>query len=183
MNLIGERIKQKRKLLNMYLNELAAKVDVSPSALSQIEKGKSYPSVLTLKAIAEALHTTIGELVGENDTMTNNPVVLKTDIKYVEQNSTGTIIFLLSNHDTNKLMDTYLVRFANGGGLDGLIKTNHGQIFCHVISGQVRFDLADKSHILNQGDNIYFNAKTQFNAINSNNGLSELIWVQSPPNY
>ena len=183
MNLIGERIKKKRELLKLHLNELAEKVDISPSALSQIEKSKSFPSIMTLKAIADALHTTIGDLVGENDSMANHPVVSKSEIKFVDQNNTGTIVFLLSNHDPNKLMDTYLVRFAKASGIDGLFKTKHGQVFCHVLSGEIRFDLADKSYNLKQGDNIYFNAKISFNAINSNDGLSELLWVQSPPDF
>ena len=181
MNRIGERIRKRRELLNLHLNEIAERVEISPSALSQIEKSKSFPSVLTLKSIADALHTTIGELVGENDSMTNNPVVLKNDIKYVDQNNTGTITFLLSNHDSNKHMDTYLVRFPKASGIDGLFKNKHGQVFCHILSGEIRFDLNDKSFALKQGDNIYFNAKLPYHAINNSDGISELLWVQSPP--
>ncbi|MBP6069749.1 MAG: hypothetical protein KA476_02940 [Bacteroides sp.] len=40
-----------------------------------------------------------------------------------------------------------------------------------------------KSFVLKPGDNIYFNAKSQFNAINYFDGVSEIIWVQSPPSY
>ena len=181
MNLIGERIKKKRELLNLQLNELAEMVEISPSALSQIEKSKSFPTIFTLKSIADALHTTIGELVGENDLMTNNPVVLKNDIKYADKNETGTIIFLLSNHDSNKHMDTYLVRFTKASGINGLFKIRKGQIFCHVLSGSIRFDLSERSYILQQGDNIYFNAKLKYNAVNHIDGMSELLWVQSPP--
>ncbi len=181
MNRIGERIKKKRELMKLHLNALAEKVKISPSALSQIEKSKSYPSLLTLKSIADALHTTISELVGENESTTNNPVVLKNDIKYIDQNTTGAIVFLLSNHESNKQMDTYLVRFSKGSGIDGLFKENYGQVFCHILSGEIRFDLNRKTYFLKPGDNIYFNAKSLDNAINSNDGLSELLWIQSPP--
>lgn len=183
MNRIGERIKKKRELFGLHLNELAEKVGVSPSALSQIEKSKSFPSILTLKSIAENLHTTVGELVGENESLGNNPIVCKNDIKYIEQNKSGTIIYRLSHHNVNKQMDTYLVRFAKASGIEGLFTLIYGQIFCHVLSGEIRFDLEGKSYILKPGDNIYFNAKASHNAINSYDGLSELLWIQSPPNY
>lgn len=183
MNRIGERIKKKREFLNLHLNELAEKVGISSSALSQIEKSKSFPSILTLKSIAENLHTTVGELVGENESLGNNPVVCKKDIKYIDQNKSGTIIYLLSNHDLNKQMDTYLVRFAKASGIEGFFTQAHGQIFCHVLSGEIRFDLEGKSYLLKQGDNIYFNAKARHDAINNYEGVSELIWVQSPPNF
>lgn len=183
MNRIGERIKKKRELLNLHLNELADKVGISSSALSQIEKSKSFPSILTLKSIAENLHTTVGELVGENESLGNNPVVSKKDIKYIDQNKSGTIIYLLSNHDLNKQMDTYLVRFAKASGIEGFFTNAFGQIFCHVLSGEIRFDLGGKSYILQHGDNIYFNAKTRHDAINNYDGVSELLWIQSPPNF
>ncbi|NCC62412.1 MAG: XRE family transcriptional regulator, partial [Verrucomicrobiae bacterium] len=53
MNRIGERIKRKRELRNLNLGELAEKVGISASALSQIEKSKSFPSIITLKSIAK----------------------------------------------------------------------------------------------------------------------------------
>lgn len=183
MNRIGERIKKKREFLNLQLGELAEKVGISPSALSQIEKSKSFPSILTLKNIADKLHTTVGDLVGENESLNSNPVVLKGDIRFIEQNRTGTILFLLSNHDANKQMDTYLLRFAKTSGMEGLLQNTQGQVFCHVLSGEFRFDLNDKNYLLKQGDNIYFYAKQPHNILNNNDGISELLWIQSPASY
>jgi XRE family transcriptional regulator, regulator of sulfur utilization len=54
MKRLGERIKRKRESLHMQLNELAKKVGISSSALSQIEKAKAFPSVITLKSIADS---------------------------------------------------------------------------------------------------------------------------------
>lgn len=183
MNQIGERIKKKRELLNLNLNELAEKVGISASALSQIEKSKSSPSIHTLKAIAEALNSSIGELVGENEPLSNNPVVLREDVKFVDQNHTGTIVFSLSNNTPNKQMGTYLVRFAQASGIEGLLTNKRGQVYCYILSGEIRVECNKKKYVLKQGDNIYFNAKLPFNMVNSYNGLSELIWVQTPPNY
>lgn len=183
MNRTGERIKKKREQFSLQLNELAEKIGISPSALSQIEKAKSFPSIITLKNIADKLHTTVGELIGENDSLANNPVVYKSDIKFIDQNKSGTLFYLLSQHDANKQMDTYLVRFSKASAIDGFFASAFGQIFSYVLSGEIRFDLDGKSFVLKSGDNIYFNAKSQFNAINYFDGVSEIIWVQSPPSY
>ena len=183
MDRIGERIKRKRELLRMHLNELADKVGISSSAVSQIEKSKSFPSILTLKAIAEALHTTIGELVGENESLAGNPVVQRAELRFINQNSAGTAIYSMSNRDANKQMDTFMVRFAKGANMDGLFTSTYGQVFCHVVMGEVKFDLKDKQYVLKQGDSIYFNAKHQHAVQNASDGESEVIWVQSPPNF
>src|SRR5574344_2676892 len=133
MNRIGERIKKKRVQLNLQLNELAEKIGISSSALSQIEKAKSFPSILTLKTIAEKLHTTVGELIGENDSLANNPVVYKSDIKFIDQNKSGTLFYLLSQHDVNKQMDTYLVRFSKASALYGFFHSAVGQVLAYVL--------------------------------------------------
>lgn len=180
MKRIGERINKKRKLLNLQLNDLAKQVGISPSALSQIEKAKAFPSILTLKSIAEKLHTTVGELIGENETLSNNPVVLRDDMKFVERNVTGTEIFLLAHHDINKQMDTYFVRFALGSDLTNLFVANSGQIFCYVVTGKISFKLDKKSYLLEVGDSIYFNSNVPYSAINNSENSCELLWIISP---
>jgi transcriptional regulator with XRE-family HTH domain len=183
MKRIGERIKRKRELLNLQLNDLARKVGISPSALSQIEKAKSFPSIITLKSIAENLHTTVGELIGENESLRNNPVVHKNDIKFVEKNDMGTEIYLLSHHDINKYMDTYFVRFNKDSDLEGLFKNNFGQVFCYVNSGEINFELDGKSYLLEIGDSIYFNSKLPYTAKNNTDKICELLWIISPPSF
>lgn len=52
---IGSKLRAARLSRNLTLRELALKVDLSPSLLSQIEKGKVNPSVVSLYSIASAL--------------------------------------------------------------------------------------------------------------------------------
>jgi transcriptional regulator with XRE-family HTH domain len=183
MKRIGERIKRKRELLNLQLNDLARKVGISPSAISQIEKAKAFPSIITLKLIADSLHTTVGELIGENESLSNNPVVYKNDIKFVEKNDTGSELYLLSHHDINKQMDTYFIRFVKGSDLAGMFSNNFGQIFCYIISGEIEFKLDGKTYLLKIGDSIYFNLKVPFTALNNSDIICELLWIISPPNF
>jgi transcriptional regulator with XRE-family HTH domain len=170
-------------MLNLQLNELAEKVGISSSALSQIEKSKSFPSVLTLKSIADNLHTTVGELMGENDSLVNNPVIYKKGITFIDQTKSGTSIYLLSHHDINKHMDTFLVRFSKASAIESYFSKVSGQVFCYILSGEIRFDLEGKNYVLKPGDSIYFNAKTSYDVINFMDGISEMLWVQSPPNF
>jgi len=179
MKRIGDRINTKRKQLNLQLNDLAKKVGISPSALSQIEKAKAFPSIITLKSIAENLHTTVGELIGENETLSKNPVVKKDEMKFVEKNVTGTEIYLLANHDLNKQMDTYFVRLIQKSDLLDLFTANSGQIFCYIVTGEISFCLENKNYLLQVGDSIYFNSKAPYTAINNSESICELVWIIS----
>lgn len=52
---VGERVAAYRKERDLKVSQLARMVGVSPSLISQIERGQSQPSVSTLFALAEAL--------------------------------------------------------------------------------------------------------------------------------
>lgn len=179
MKRIGERIHTKRKQLNLQLNDLAKKVGISPSALSQIEKAKAFPSIVTLKSIADNLHTTVGELIGENEAFTKNPVVYKKDVVFIERNESGTEVFMIGHHDLNKQMDSYLVRFAPGSDMLNLLASNTGQIFFYIVSGELNFWLDSSSYELKVGDSVHFNSKAIFTAINKSKDSCEILWVIS----
>jgi transcriptional regulator with XRE-family HTH domain/quercetin dioxygenase-like cupin family protein len=62
MDGLGGRLKDVRLQAGMSLRELARQADVSPSFISQIENGKSQPSVATLYSFARILNVSIDEL-------------------------------------------------------------------------------------------------------------------------
>jgi transcriptional regulator with XRE-family HTH domain/quercetin dioxygenase-like cupin family protein len=61
---IGERLREARQLRGMTVRGLARAIDVSASLISQIETGKSSPSVSTLYAITAALDISIEDVFG-----------------------------------------------------------------------------------------------------------------------
>jgi transcriptional regulator with XRE-family HTH domain len=80
---VGKRIRDARKAAGMTLDELAAKAEISKTYLWELEKdeaGEKKPSADVLLKIANALSTTIGQLMGL-------PTV-KADTKEIELPST-----------------------------------------------------------------------------------------------
>lgn len=75
MTTIGSRIKKLRKQQNLTLKELSEKVGISISFLSDIENGRSNPSLERLKQLAKALNTTIGYIIGEEHDHTIIPTI------------------------------------------------------------------------------------------------------------
>ncbi len=181
MNRIGERIKRKRDQLKLQLNDLARLVGVSSSALSQIENAKASPSIATLKSIAENLHTTVGELIGENEAYGRDPVTRSDEIKMIDQNESGTRLYLLSGHEINNNMDAYLLRFTKGSDIKNLFADYNGQVFCRVSQGEICFVVESKQYELKTNDNIYFNMKSLESVQCMGNEKGELLWVITPP--
>jgi transcriptional regulator with XRE-family HTH domain len=59
---LGARIRQERELAGLTVRGLAARINVSPSLISQIERSRATPSVATLWAVATELGIPIGDL-------------------------------------------------------------------------------------------------------------------------
>ena len=62
---IGPRLKELRQRANLSLRELAQQLEVSPSFVSQIENGKSQPSVATLYSFATLFSVSMDALFQE----------------------------------------------------------------------------------------------------------------------
>ncbi|MGA1870897.1 MAG: helix-turn-helix domain-containing protein [bacterium] len=178
---MGERIKRNRKTKVMRLNELAKKVGVTVSLLSQIENGKAFPSIVTLKKIADSLDTTVGEIIGENEHLTDNPVVKNSDKIFVRGNSTGATLYMLSPHDMNKRMETYYISLDEKSDTGDMMYTHPGESFFHILKGSAEFLINEKKYQLKKGDSIYFNTNVNHSAKNINKkGKTEIVWVTTP---
>src|SRR6478752_3015068 len=62
---IGAKLREEREKRNLTLRELARRVGVSPSLISQIELDRVNPSVSTLWSIVTVLGMTMSEVFGE----------------------------------------------------------------------------------------------------------------------
>lgn len=167
--------------MGLHLNELSKRVGVSSSCLSQIENGKAFSSIVTLKKIADTLNSTVGELLGEFEALATNPVIKKEERKFVKETKQGAKLFLLSHHDQNKQMETFLIEFQPDGNSEKLMERHPGQAYCHVLKGYLDVTLRDSTYRLSEGDSIYFNSTENHIVRNPSDENAQLLWIVTPP--
>lgn len=183
MDFMGERIKRRRESLNVQASELANSIGVSASLISQIERGKSFPSILTLKKIADALHITVGELIGEQSNLNGHPLVKKSQKKFVKKNKVGTKSYLLSNHDPAKLMDPFLLDFPEEADSSDIMTTNNpGQEYCFVLKGRFQVTIGSAEFTITDGDSFYFTSDENHLFKNASKGSAQLLWIVNQSN-
>ena len=86
---LGERLRQRRKELGLSLRELADRVGLTASFLSQIERDLTSPSLESLRKISDALEVPIFHFFVESDGKC--PVVRRhqrTELKLPDSNLT-----------------------------------------------------------------------------------------------
>lgn len=175
---MGDRIRKRREYLNIYTSDLASSIGVSSSFISQIERDKASPSILTLKKIADVLQTTVGELIGEYETLGANPLLKAKDRKFVKKNDQGTSLYLLSHHDPKKGMETFIIHFDKNTDSTGIMTSNHPrQEFCYVLKGDFKAILNKKEYTLESGDSFYFNSSQYHLFTNIGEEGGQVLWV------
>lgn len=184
MSVIGMTVKRLRESQQITLREMAKDVGVSPSFLSQVEQGKASPSLATLKAIADALQTTVGSLVGDNATQPGEKLVTtEGQRKSFKQPGEGIQMYLLSEPNPYKQMQPLLFKLGHNAASGESSYSHYGQEFVLVLKGAMEITLADKTHRLKKGDSIYFNSSTPHSFKNLFKGQTEALWVVTPPSF
>src|SRR5215217_5442273 len=73
VNELGSRLKAERLRSGLSLREVARRLGVSPSFVSQMENGKSQPSVATLYSVTQLLNMSIDALFAQDDEVVVDP--------------------------------------------------------------------------------------------------------------
>jgi len=183
MNIVGVHIKRIRDEKQITLRELAKMLKVSASFLSQVETGKAAPSLSTLKSIADALQSTVGELIGENYKPDTNPVVREEERHPAKEIGQGIKMFLLTSPDPNKQMEPLLFKLDKGASSGASMYKHFGQEFILVLKGEMEVTLNDTRYILKKGDSMYFNSSIPHFFRNIDKGTTEALWVDTPPTF
>ena len=108
----NEKLQKLRTNENLTQEELAEKLYVSRAAISKWESGRGYPSIDSLKAIAEYFHVTIDELIGSEEIVD----LAEQDMKSSNKIYTALICGIL---DCLTLLLFFLPVFGNVGKTEG----------------------------------------------------------------
>lgn len=179
---LGLQIRKKREHMGITLTKAAKEMNISPSLLSQIERGIVSPSISTLRTIADYLNTYIGFLLGERISK-ENAVIVRNGNKNCSSIVWGKGIKLHilspSNSNLEFMYDEYEVNSSTGDKL----YQHEGEECAFVLEGKLEINLNGKKFILNKGDFIWFLSTIPHQIINLSDKKSIAIWVDFPPRF
>jgi transcriptional regulator with XRE-family HTH domain len=164
---VGERLRERRKELSLSVRELARRVAVSPSLISQIENGKTSPSVGTLYAIVSEMDLSLDEVFtgvgeprrgGDGARDSRSPVVTEDERKEISLASGVRWQRLTRSADPN--VDFLHVVYEPGGAscAEDHLMRHVGQEYGYVISGRLSVTVGFDTYELTPGDSISFDS-------------------------
>jgi transcriptional regulator with XRE-family HTH domain len=164
---IGRRVREERLRQNIGVRELARRIGVSAGLISQVELGRSAPSVGTLYAIVNVLGLSLDKLLLDETTQPAAPVTrpLFTAVDPVVRRGEGQLINLASGVAWERLtppapQDVDFVSVVYGVGAescppDSLVR-HFGSEYGHVLAGRLGVTVGSDTYELGPGDSISF---------------------------
>lgn len=183
MKKIGERIKKSRNEKSMSLRELANKVELSASFLSQIEQGKASPSIENLKKIANSLDVRVSYLIEDEDEERNVEHIRKGHVRYIESRDSNTKMALLTMSNSEKNMEPILYEIGVDGESGRNYYSHSGEEFIYILEGELIIYISDKEYKLVKGDSLYFKSSLKHRFKNISGKETKALWVVSPPTF
>jgi transcriptional regulator with XRE-family HTH domain len=194
-SVLGPRLRAIRLGRGLSLRELARRLDLSPSAISQIETGKMQPSVRTLYAFASEFRVTVDEVLfdqappserGASASASESMPAMAGPGLAVQRAVGRPAIALNSGVTWERLIfwadeDVEFIEatYEPGGasGPDDAFVRHNGHEFGYVLSGTLRVVVGFDEFVLQPGDSITFPSSTPHRLSNEGDEAVRAIWV------
>ena len=183
---IGASLRSVRESRGMGLRELARRVGVSASAISQIETGRSRPSVETLYSIVQELGIALDDLFrGERGARPGGRGPDRQVLSLVQPAATRQSIDLESGVRWERLtpttepdVDFLYVTYDVGGSssANGALMRHAGREYGLLLEGTLRVTVGFDSYLLHPGDSIAFDSTTPHLLEAANGEPAKAVW-------
>jgi transcriptional regulator with XRE-family HTH domain len=146
----------------MSVRKLAEAAGLSPSLVSQIERGKSEPSISSLRKLAEALSVSIFYLLDERADDTGNEVERSIASRVVRHGERRRVTlphsglrYELLCPDVSGRMEAWVATLDPGAATGDAARGHLSDEFMLIISGSTELEYGDEKLILEANDSIY----------------------------
>jgi transcriptional regulator with XRE-family HTH domain len=175
---LGRRVRALRTERGLTLAGLAARVGITRSFLSSVERGVAYPSILVLRSIAAALSVPVFLLFTAPEA---NGIVVRKDARKVIRSPESSVSYELLSPDLRGKIEMIIVRHKPGVEYSAM--SHVGEECALVLRGRVVISVADVDYELNEGDSIYYDSGLPHKARALGDEEAEIVSAITPPNF
>lgn len=189
---IGERLRHERVKAGLSQRELARRVGLSASLISQLENGMSKPSVGTLYALVTEFDVSLDRVIrgesyepeapGERGPEVRpdggrTPLVRPVDREVIDLASGVRWEGLTSHTDDGVYFLEAIYEVGGASTPDESLMRHHGREYGYVMSGTLGVRIGFDEYTLTEGDSIAFDSTRPHRLFNKGDVPVHAIWV------
>ncbi|HEU4808368.1 MAG TPA: helix-turn-helix domain-containing protein [Homoserinimonas sp.] len=185
---VGARLREARTQHKLSLRSVAQALGVSASLISQVETGKTQPSVSTLYALATHLGLSLDDLLGvvppANGRAAQAQPVRSTHSKI--QRAADNPVLEMENgvrwerlaSGVDQTADALLVTYEPGASssIEGKLMRHYGVESAYILEGELTLQLEFDVHVLGPGDSLQFDSVLPHLYSNKGSTIAKGVW-------
>jgi transcriptional regulator with XRE-family HTH domain len=176
---LGKRIKKIRESKHLTLKNIEAAASISATHISEIERGKTSPTLGALVRISNALGKDPAYFIEEEELGDVSLVTLENRIQESLKGGAGTIERLTSSIPGGRLQACVITLEAGKSHREER-HDHRGNEAALVLSGRMLFKVGGEEFELAEGDSIFYDALEPHSYVNaSNDETASMVWVST----
>lgn len=174
---LGRKIRDLRLRRGLTVQRLAAASGLSKGFISQVENGRTSPSLATLKDMAAALQTSVAYLVVEEEQVPH--VVRLNERPRVHVGGNTSKVEVLSAQPKRNL-ELLMAELPPGMSAGDKRHYHHGEECMVCLEGSVSVRCGDHRLVLNAGDSCHIDGRTPHAVENCGRGVARVLIAITP---
>ncbi len=157
---IGKRIQTYRENLGMSIEDLSERTNLPVNLLNDFEDGRVAPAIGVMAKMARALGQRVGTFM--DDQLAKDPVITRSAEReqgiasHKENNQSHYRYHSLGAGKADRHMEPFYINISPAE--EKVTSSHEGEEFVVVTSGVVELIYGNDTHILNEGDTMYYNS-------------------------
>ncbi|MQY44402.1 cupin domain-containing protein [Epibacterium sp. SM1969] len=169
---LGEALRARRKELKLSMQTVADRAGLSVGFVSQVERGQSAPSLVSLSSIAAILELPLGSLLDQPSEKPSSTSQGARDKFSVADNEL--VYERLSTTFNHSRLHSLIVHEPPGHRYEPI--SHPGEELFYMLSGTITIEIDGEVSVLGPGDSIHFDSYRTHSSWNHGSEVASFLW-------
>lgn len=176
--LVGSKLRERRRHLNLTLQDIADRTGITKGFLSEVERDRAVPSVATLLKLRDALSLSVSTLFHSAVPQ----IVREKSRQVIPYGGIGMTCVLVSPENAHRVIAVQGEFVPGGGSGSEPYSLDSDEEIILVLAGSLEVTISGETHHLNSGDSITFDPRVPHSYRNASpRGVTRTLCIIAPP--
>lgn len=172
---LGQLLRNRRKEIGKTMKQVALECELTEGFISQVERGLSAPSLISLYKIANALGASVDAFLSEAPQHIDSMVTRSDTRKGYTVDNKERVYEILERGFPGAKLNGCITRIPVGYVSE--MMTHEGEDFVFIIEGEILYEVNGSKYYLRAGDTLHFPSSLPHRATNVGTQPARELWV------
>lgn len=172
---IGRALRQRRKKIGKTMKEVAQDAGLSEGFISQIERGLSTPSLISLYNVANTLGISVEAFLPQDSQPAHSIVSRASERRGCSIDAEQRVYQILQRGFPDARLNSCITHMPPGYASE--LTRHEGEDFLYLIQGEMLYEVGDRDYLLKAGDTLHFPSSLPHRARNIGTVEARELWV------